>query len=205
MNPEDELALIEVEEERRRRAKVAAAAPTAPVSDAGKEGRDEELQRRIDARPAYERSFATGAKQGVTFGFGDELAGVAGAAGDVFGKARDAVTGFGGKDEGFVEGAKRAYREANQLLGDIIKVHYEGKLLDGTVFDSSFERKQSAIMPLDGLVQAWLEALPMMKVGDEWVLYVPPELGYGDRDVGPIPAGSVMTFRLQLLGMLAVD
>ncbi|WP_419318049.1 FKBP-type peptidyl-prolyl cis-trans isomerase [Caulobacter sp. ErkDOM-E] len=89
--------------------------------------------------------------------------------------------------------------------GDIIKVHYEGKLLDGTVFDSSFERKQSAIMPLDGLVQAWLEALPMMKVGDEWVLYVPPELGYGDRDVGPIPAGSVMTFRLQLLGMLAVD
>ncbi len=90
-------------------------------------------------------------------------------------------------------------------IGDIIKVHYEGKLLDGTVFDSSFERKQSAIMPLDGLVQAWLEALPMMKVGDEWVLYVPPELGYGDRDVGPIPAGSVMTFRLQLLGMLAVD
>lgn len=89
--------------------------------------------------------------------------------------------------------------------GDIIKVHYEGKLLDGTVFDSSFERKQSAIMPLDGLVEAWLQALPMMKVGDEWVLYVPPALGYGDRDVGPIPAGSVMTFRLQLLGMLAVD
>lgn len=90
-------------------------------------------------------------------------------------------------------------------LGDIIKVHYEGKLLDGTVFDSSFERKQAAIMPLDGLVQAWLEALPMMKVGDEWVLYVPSELGYGEREMGPIPAGSVMVFRLQLLGMLSVD
>lgn len=89
--------------------------------------------------------------------------------------------------------------------GDLIKVHYEGKLLDGTVFDSSFERKQAAIMPLESLVQAWLEALPLMKVGDEWILYVPPALGYGDRDVGPIPAGSVMTFRLQLLGMLAVD
>ena len=76
-------------------------------------------------------------------------------------------------------------------LGDIIKVHYEGKLLDGTVFDSSFERKQAAIMPLDGLVQAWLEALPMMHVGDEWVLYVPSELGYGEREAGPIPAGSV--------------
>jgi FKBP-type peptidyl-prolyl cis-trans isomerase FklB len=90
-------------------------------------------------------------------------------------------------------------------LGDIIKVHYEGKLLDGTVFDSSYERKQAAIMPLDGLVQAWLEALPMMHVGDEWVLYVPPELGYGERETGPIPAGSVMVFRLQLMGMLAVD
>jgi len=90
-------------------------------------------------------------------------------------------------------------------LGDIIKVHYEGKLLDGTVFDSSFERKQAAIMPLDGLVQAWLEALPMMKVGDEWVLYVPSALGYGEREMGPIPAGSVMVFRLQLLGMLSVD
>ena len=90
-------------------------------------------------------------------------------------------------------------------LGDIIKVHYEGKLLDGTVFDSSFERNQSVIMPLDGLVQAWLDALPMMKVGDEWVLYVPPELGYGDRETGPIPPGSVMVFRLKLLGMLAVD
>ena len=90
-------------------------------------------------------------------------------------------------------------------LGDVIKVHYEGKLLDGTVFDSSFERNQPAIMPLDGLVQAWLQALPLMKVGDEWLLYVPPELGYGDRDVGPIPAGSVMTFRLKLLGMLSAD
>ncbi len=90
-------------------------------------------------------------------------------------------------------------------VGDIIKVHYEGKLLDGTVFDSSFERGKPAIMPLDGLVQAWMETVPKMKVGDEWVLYVPPELGYGNEDNGPIPGGSVMVFRLKLLGMLAVD
>lgn len=90
-------------------------------------------------------------------------------------------------------------------VGDIIKVHYEGKLLDGTVFDSSFERGKAAIMPLDGLVQAWMEVVPKMKVGDEWVLYVPPELGYGDQDNGPIPGGSVMVFRLKLLGMLSVD
>ncbi|MDB5456686.1 MAG: peptidylprolyl isomerase FKBP-type [Caulobacter sp.] len=90
-------------------------------------------------------------------------------------------------------------------IGDIIKVHYEGKLLDGTVFDSSFQRGQAAIMPAEGLVPGWMEALPLMHVGDEWTLYVPASLGYGDQAAGPIPAGSVMVFRLQLIGMLAVD
>jgi len=90
-------------------------------------------------------------------------------------------------------------------LGDIVKVHYEGKLLDGTVFDSSFARGKAAIMPADGLIQGWLEALPLMKVGDEWTLYIPPELGYGSRDMGEIPPDSVLVFRLRLVGMLAVD
>lgn len=113
MNPDDELALIEIEKERRRRAKLAAVVPTAAVSDAGKEGRDEELQRRINARPFYEQSFATGAKQGLTASFGDELAGAAGALGNVYGRARDALTGFEPvEDDGFMESARRAYREA---------------------------------------------------------------------------------------------
>lgn len=112
MNPDDELELIQVEEERRRRAKIAAAAPTAPVSDAGKVARDEELRRRIAARPAYERSFATGAKQGLTASFGDELAGAFGAMGNLYGQARDTMAGFNGGDEGVLEGARRAYREA---------------------------------------------------------------------------------------------
>jgi predicted transcriptional regulator len=113
MNPDDELALIEIEKERRRRAKLAAAVPTAAVSDAGKEGRDEELMRRIEARPFYEQSFATGAKQGVTASFGDELAGAAGALGNVYGRARDALTGFEPvESDGFMASARRAYREA---------------------------------------------------------------------------------------------
>ena len=90
-------------------------------------------------------------------------------------------------------------------LGDIIKVNYEGKLLNGQVFDSSFARGKAAIMPADGLIQGWLEALPRMKVGDEWTLYIPPELGYGSRDMGEIPPDSVLIFRLKLEGMLAVD
>ena len=89
--------------------------------------------------------------------------------------------------------------------GDIIKVHYEGKLVSGEVFDSSFDRGKPLIMPLGGLVPAWMEALPRMKVGDEWMLYAPPELGYGADAAGPIPPNSVLIFRIKLLGMLAAD
>lgn len=111
MNPDDELALIEVEKERRRRAQASAAAPTAAVIDVMKAPRDEELQRRINARPFYEQSFATGAKQGVTASFGDELAGAAGALGNVYGRARDALTGFEPVD-GLTESTRAAYRQA---------------------------------------------------------------------------------------------
>ena len=55
------------------------------------------------------------------------------------------------------------------------------------------------------LVPAWMEALPMMRVGDEWTLYVPPELGYGSEGAGPIPPDSVLVFRVRLLGMLSAD
>jgi FKBP-type peptidyl-prolyl cis-trans isomerase FklB len=89
--------------------------------------------------------------------------------------------------------------------GDVVKVHYEGKLTSGEVFDSSFARNKPMLMPLDGLVSAWMEALPKMKVGDEWMLYVPPELGYGPQGAGPIPPNSVLIFRVKLLGMLSAD
>ena len=88
---------------------------------------------------------------------------------------------------------------------DIIKVHYEGALTNGQVFDSSFERKKPLVMPLANLVPAWMEALPRMHVGDEWMLYVPPELGYGPEGQGPIPPNAVLVFRVKLLGMLSAD
>ncbi len=94
---------------------------------------------------------------------------------------------------------------ASPKPGDIIKVHYEGKLVTGEVFDSSFDRGKPLIMPLGGLVPAWMEALPRMKVGDEWMLYAPPELGYGSEAAGPIPANSVLIFRIKLLGLLSAD
>ncbi|MDR3510235.1 MAG: FKBP-type peptidyl-prolyl cis-trans isomerase [Caulobacteraceae bacterium] len=87
-------------------------------------------------------------------------------------------------------------------LSDEVKVNYEGKLVSGKVFDSSFERGEPADFPLEGLVQGWVEALQLMRPGDEWILWVPPSLGYGDEDKGPIPANSVLIFRIQLLGVL---
>jgi len=88
--------------------------------------------------------------------------------------------------------------------GDAIKVHYEGKLPDGTTFDSTFGGKPM-LAPLDGLVPGWMEAIPMMHVGDDWTLYLPPSLGYGERGAGPIPPNSALVFRIQLLGMLSAD
>lgn len=86
--------------------------------------------------------------------------------------------------------------------GDEVLVHYEGKLLNGEVFDSSFERGKPAAMPLAGLIDAWLEVLPMMRPGDEWVIYVPPEAGYGKDGGGRIPPNATLVFRIQLIDVL---
>lgn len=90
-------------------------------------------------------------------------------------------------------------------VGDTIKVHYEGALTNGEVFDSSIARGKPVIMPLEDLVPGWMEALPLMHVGDEWVIYIPPSLGYGERGAGPIPPNSALVFRIRLLGMLTAD
>jgi peptidylprolyl isomerase/FKBP-type peptidyl-prolyl cis-trans isomerase FklB len=86
--------------------------------------------------------------------------------------------------------------------GDEVKVHYEGKLEDGTVFDSSYERGQPSAMPLANLVPGWMEALPMMRPGEEWTLYVPSNLGYGENGQGPIPPGAPLIFRIELIDVL---
>ena len=85
---------------------------------------------------------------------------------------------------------------------DEVKVNYEGKLLNGQVFDSSFARGQPVDFTLGQLIPAWVEALQRMRPGDEWMLYVPPDQGYGERRSGPIPPNSLLVFRIQLLGVL---
>ena len=87
---------------------------------------------------------------------------------------------------------------------DLVRVDYEGALTDGTVFDSSFSRGQPYVTTAEQVVPGWTEALQRMKVGDEWMLYVPPALGYGEQDQGEIPPNSVLVFRIKLLDVAPV-
>jgi peptidylprolyl isomerase/FKBP-type peptidyl-prolyl cis-trans isomerase FklB len=93
---------------------------------------------------------------------------------------------------------------AHPKKGDLLKVHYEGKLTSGEVFDSSYERGSPAVMELDQLIPAWMEVIPMMRPGDEWRLYVPPAQGYGENGAGPIPPNSALIFRIELIDVLPV-
>jgi peptidylprolyl isomerase/FKBP-type peptidyl-prolyl cis-trans isomerase FklB len=88
---------------------------------------------------------------------------------------------------------------------DQVKVNYEGKLLDGSVFDSSYQRGQPAVFGVNGLIPAWTEALQLMHPGDVWELYAPANLAYGDEGAGPIPPGSVLEFKLELLAINPPD
>jgi FKBP-type peptidyl-prolyl cis-trans isomerase len=82
---------------------------------------------------------------------------------------------------------------------DEITFHYEVSLLDGTVIDSSFKRGEPLVAPLTKLVPGGQIAFQMMRPGDEWLIYFPPEMAYGLTDHGPIPGGSTLVFRGQLI------
>ncbi len=84
----------------------------------------------------------------------------------------------------------------------MVTVHYEGKLVDGTVFDSSIKRGTPIDLPVNGVIPGWVEALQLMHVGEKIKLYIPSELAYGAQSPSPaIPANSVLVFDLELLGI----
>ncbi len=82
---------------------------------------------------------------------------------------------------------------------DRVTTHYRGTLIDGTQFDSSYDRGQPATFPLNGVIAGWTEALQLMSPGAKWRLYIPPELAYGERAQGPIPANSTLIFDVELI------
>ncbi len=93
------------------------------------------------------------------------------------------------------EGAQPT-RESN------VRTHYHGMLIDGTVFDSSYDRGEPAEFPVGGVIAGWTEALQLMKAGSKWRLHVPSELAYGAQGVGSIPPHSVLVFDVELLDVL---
>ena len=89
---------------------------------------------------------------------------------------------------------------------DEVKANYEGSLLSGKVFDSSASHGGPQVFELDQVIPGWTEAMQLMRPGDEWILWIPPSLGYGDEAKGDvIPANSVLKFRVQLIGVLKHD
>lgn len=89
----------------------------------------------------------------------------------------------------------------NPTPEDVVEVHYTGKLIDGTVFDSSIERGQSVKFPLNRVIPGWTEGLQLMKPGAKYILYIPSSLAYGDKGSGPIPGGATLIFEVELISI----
>lgn len=85
------------------------------------------------------------------------------------------------------------------LATDKVKVHYEGHLIDGTEFDSSYKRNRPTTFPVNQVIKGWTEALTLMPVGSKWQLFIPQELAYGDREQDKIKPYSCLIFTVELL------
>jgi FKBP-type peptidyl-prolyl cis-trans isomerase FklB len=85
---------------------------------------------------------------------------------------------------------------------DTVRVHYEGTLIDGTVFDSSYRRGESISFPLNGVIKGWTEGLQLMSIGSKYKFFIPYQLAYGERGAGQsIPPYAALIFTVELLGI----
>ena len=90
------------------------------------------------------------------------------------------------------------------VAASTVRVHYHGTLINGTTFDSSYERGQPAEFPVGGVIKGWTEALQKMPVGSKWKLYVPYNLAYGERGAGgAIGPYQALVFEIELLDIVA--
>lgn len=115
-------------------------------------------------------------------------------------KAKDGVKTT---DSGLQYKVDKAGEGAQPKASDTVKVHYTGKLIDGTVFDSSVERGEPVTFKVQEVIPGWIEGLQLMKTGGKYTFYIPSKLGYGEFGAGPtIPPNSVLVFDVELLEIL---
>jgi FKBP-type peptidyl-prolyl cis-trans isomerase FklB len=87
------------------------------------------------------------------------------------------------------------------LLDDHVVCHYRGTLIDGTEFDSSYQRNQPATLPVKGVMTGWAQALQLMPVGSKWQIFIPPQLAYGERVVSGIGPNAMLIFEVDLVSI----
>jgi FKBP-type peptidyl-prolyl cis-trans isomerase len=113
-------------------------------------------------------------------------------------KAKVKMTDSGLQYEVIVEGKGKKPTE-----NDTVKVHYEGRLIDDTLFDNSYERQEPVTFALADVIPGWSEGLQLMTEGSKYKLYIPYEIGYGAFGYGPIPAYSTLIFTVELLEVIS--
>ena len=169
----------------------AAAAKESQVSQEQVQAASDELQQRMQAkaeelRVEAEKKAAENQQAGVTFLETN--------------KAKEGVTTT---ESGLqYEVLDKGSSEKSPAPTDVVKVHYHGKLIDGTVFDSSVDRGEPASFPLNTVISGWTEGLQLMSEGDKFRFTIPAELAYGERAQGQIPGNSVLIFDVELLEVL---
>lgn len=96
----------------------------------------------------------------------------------------------------------KAGEGSKPMAGSNVTVHYKGTLINGAVFDSSYDRGEPATLSLSQVIKGWQEAIPMMKTGSKWQIYVPSKLAYGDRSAGQlIGPASTLIFDIELISV----
>ena len=124
-------------------------------------------------------------------------------AGDKFRAEYEKKSGVKKTASGLLYKIEKAGEGESPKATDTVKVHYKGTLPDGTVFDSSYDHGEPIEFQLNQLIPAWVEAIPMLKKGGKMEIVLPPQLGYGDRPAGKIPANSTLKFEIELLDFKA--
>lgn len=104
-------------------------------------------------------------------------------------------------DSGLVILIEKEGEGAKATAEDTVRCHYEGRLVDGTVFDSSYQRGEPLEFPVTGVIKGWIEALQTMNAGSKAKLTIPSDLAYGDAGTGPIPGGATLIFDIELLAV----